>query len=76
MRTAQKVARAQASLRLGLQSVTLLTVLLHELQINKYSGQEIFHILWDMKVHYCVHTSLSLRNVSCYVPVHTLIPYL
>jgi hypothetical protein len=73
---AQKVWRARASLGLGLQSVTLLTVLLNELHIDKYSGQEILRILWNMKVYYCVHNSLSLDNVSWYVPVHTLIPYL
>jgi hypothetical protein len=43
---------------------------------NRSASQEILCLLWNLKVHYCVHKSLSLSPILIQMnPVHTLPSY-
>jgi len=46
-------------------------------EANSHSAsQEILHLLWNLKVHYCVHNSLPLFPILSQMhSVHTLPPY-
>jgi hypothetical protein len=51
-------------------------VLLQQLTVG-FSSQEISCLLWNTKVHYCVHNSLPPAPILSQMnPIHTLQPYI